>query len=74
MKDSVYSQNQMILARLKKCVPITPLDALRDFGTLRLGARVWDLEQKGYTILRRWKKVGQKRVREYYGAIKQRAA
>jgi len=29
---------------------ITPLDALRDFGCMRLGARIFQLKQQGYNI------------------------
>lgn len=29
---------------------ITPLDALNNFGCLRLSARIWDLRARGYVI------------------------
>ena len=31
---------------------ITPLEALRDLGVMRLGARIWELNRMGYTIVR----------------------
>ncbi len=43
------SQTDRILAHLK-CEPITPLQALRLYGCLRLGARILDLRSKGYAI------------------------
>lgn len=45
-----HSQCDEILLYLQECGSITPLDALREFSCLRLGARIWDLRHKGYTI------------------------
>ena len=44
------SQNEWILEALQKG-PITPMDALRGCGCLRLAARVLDLRRKGHDIL-----------------------
>lgn len=44
------TQAEMILADLLKGKRITPIDALRDYGCFRLGARVFDLKQEGYDI------------------------
>ena len=44
------SQCEKILTFLRECGSITPLDALREFSCLRLGARIWDLKQQGYKI------------------------
>lgn len=44
------TQSEMILAHLKSGKPITPLEALRSYGIYRLGARIWDLKQQGYSI------------------------
>lgn len=30
---------------------ITSLDALRDVGSFRLGARIWELKQEGFEII-----------------------
>ena len=44
------SQCDKILAYMQEVGSITPLDAIREFSCLRLGARIWDLKQKGYKI------------------------
>ena len=44
------SQACQILRYLRAGNTLTPLDALRLFGCLRLGARIWDLRQAGYPI------------------------
>lgn len=40
------SQKEQIMEYLRKFGSITPLDALREFGCMRLGARIWDLVHK----------------------------
>lgn len=44
------SQNDVILARLASGEPLTPLEALRDFGCFRLAARVAELRARGNDI------------------------
>lgn len=45
------SQNKMILAHLKNHRGgITPLDALSNYGCMRLSARISDLRHEGYAI------------------------
>ena len=44
------SQLAALLAWLEAGDEITPLDALRAFGAMRLGARVYDLKRQGYDI------------------------
>lgn len=44
------TQNEAILAALK-AGPLTPLEALERFKTMRLAARVLDLRQQGHTIV-----------------------
>ena len=44
------SQNQAILARLKRG-PLTTLDALREIGSFRLAARIFELRLAGYNIV-----------------------
>ena len=44
------SQSNQILAHLKKGKTITPLEALRLYGTMRLAARINDLRNKGHNI------------------------
>jgi len=40
----------MILEYMVKFGSITPREALNKFNCFRLGARIWELKQKGYTI------------------------
>ncbi|QDP53985.1 MAG: hypothetical protein GOVbin2937_62 [Prokaryotic dsDNA virus sp.] len=44
------TQTDQILSALKAGRHITPMDALREFGCFRLGARVYDLKQAGHKI------------------------
>lgn len=44
------TQSKQILSDLKAGKHITPLDALRDYGSFRLGARIYDLKQDGHQI------------------------
>lgn len=45
-------QCEQILRYMRDTGSITPLDALREFGCMRLGARIWDLKRRGYNITR----------------------
>lgn len=63
---SPASQNARILEHLKQRRTLTPLDALRQFGCLRLSGRIYDLRQNGHQIDRRMVEVaGGKHVAEY---------
>ena len=44
------TQCERILQWLRDEGSITPLDALREFGCMRLGARIWDLRHQGIEI------------------------
>ena len=44
------TQCDKILRYLEDTGSITPLDALREFGCMRLGARIWDLKRRGHEI------------------------
>ena len=46
------SQKDLILAYMEKHGSITPLEAQREIGCMRLGARIWDLRRDGYNIAR----------------------
>ena len=63
------NQTEAILEYLQEGNPITPLEALREFGCMRLAARIADLKAKGYLIDSRPKKVptriGETTVAEY---------
>lgn len=45
------SQNGRIIDYLMKNGSITQLDAMKDLGIMRLGARVFDLKERGYNIV-----------------------
>ena len=47
------TQNDLILASLKRGTRLTPIDALRDFGCFRLAARICDLRAEGHHIEQR---------------------
>ena len=44
------NQADMILRYMQDCGTITPLDAMREFGCMRLSARIWDLRHAGHRI------------------------
>jgi hypothetical protein len=43
------NQTYLLLARLERG-PITPMEALKELGIFRLGARVYDLKRLGHKI------------------------
>lgn len=44
------TQNEMILDYIAEFGSITPLDAVRDLGCMRLASRISDLKRQGYPI------------------------
>lgn len=44
------TQCDRILRHLEDVGEITPMDAIQDYGVMRLGARIWDLKRRGYPI------------------------
>tara|TARA_Y100001972_G_C7557781_1_gene280218 strand:+ start:419 stop:616 length:198 start_codon:yes stop_codon:yes gene_type:complete len=44
------TQNEQILKHLQSGKTLSPLDALKKFGCMRLGARVYNLKQEGHDI------------------------
>ncbi len=44
------TQCEKILRHLRDFGQITPIEALADYGVMRLGARIWDLKRQGYAI------------------------
>lgn len=46
------NQKEQILEHIEKYGSITPLEAQRFYGCMRLGARIWDLRKDGYAIVR----------------------
>lgn len=65
MSDRLDTQCGQILAALKQGATITPIGALREFGCLRLAARICDLREAGHSIERSWGTDGEKRWAEY---------
>ena len=67
MNDQLQSQEEAILARLRKG-PLTPLEALEDQNILsfRLGARIHSLRQQGWPIQTETVKQGKKRFARYH--------
>ena len=64
---SAAAQTDLILAALVRGDKLTPLDALRRFGCLRLGARIWDIRQRGVAVQRKMVKTGKgKNVAMYF--------
>ena len=45
------TQNELILEYLDQFGSITPLEAMRDLGVMRLSARIADLKADGYSIV-----------------------
>ena len=44
------TQNDRILRHLKDYGSIDPMTAIQDYGITRLGARIWDLKERGHLI------------------------
>ncbi len=44
------TQNEKILRHLREIGVITPMEAMAQYGIMRLGARIWDLKHQGYPI------------------------
>lgn len=67
--NSTTTQNQQVLAYIKRYGSITPLQALDKLGVMRLGARCWELKQDGVPITKTMVKVrtreGTTRVARY---------
>ena len=51
MRDKKNSQKHYILRHLQTYGFINPMIALREYGSLRLGARIADLREEGYNII-----------------------
>lgn len=59
------SQVDSILRHLKTIGPITPLDALREYGCMRLAARIENLRSMGYSIQTTMIDNGEKKFASY---------
>lgn len=45
------SQLDKVVRHLKMFETITPMEALKDYGIMRLGARIWEARKVGYDIM-----------------------
>ena len=52
VSDGGKTQCYMVLRYMKDYGSITPIDAMREFGIMRLGARIYDLKAMGHRIER----------------------
>ena len=64
-RTNSVTQTARILHALQHGDRLTPIDALRRFGCLRLAARVYDLKAAGHDIQERLVRVGDTEVAEY---------
>lgn len=61
----MHTQTQQIRAHLLRHNSITPLQALRKYGCLRLAARIWDLRKSGFSVVRHMVNRGGKKFAKY---------
>ncbi len=47
------TQADQLVRYLEEFGSVTPLEALRDLGIMRLGARIWELKKRGANITTR---------------------
>ena len=59
------AQNNQILKYLQTGKSLTPMDALQKFVCFRLGARIYDSQRDGHSIVSQMVDVGEKRVARY---------
>ena len=50
-RETRLTQSMKILKYMMDFGSITPIEAMKDLGVMRLGARIWDLEQEGFEIV-----------------------
>ena len=54
-KPTKVRQTEMVLQYLEQFGTITPVDAMREFGIMRLASRISDLKRAGFDIRSRMK-------------------
>lgn len=70
MTSRSESQNATILKHLKRNRTLSPLEALKRFGVMRLAARIYELRNDGHLIGTRLKQTDDGvRFAEYYLAL-----
>lgn len=57
------TQREMIIDHLKKHGRITPKEALEEYGIMRLGARIWDIQNKDGIVI----ETAMKRTKNRFG-------
>lgn len=62
----MLTQELMILRDLRRGHKITPIEALHRYGCFRLGARIYDIKQRGYDVKKIMVERGEARVAQYY--------
>lgn len=67
--SSNKSQCDKILRYMQNGHTITPLDALKKYGCFRLGARIYDLRDRGINVWSVWVERNGKRYKAYYLCI-----
>ncbi len=50
-QEQRLTQSMRVLKYMMDFGSITPIEALKDLGVMRLGARIYDLEKQGFSIL-----------------------
>lgn len=50
MADAKMTQCEKILQYIEETGSITPLDAMREFGCMRLASRMCDIKRMGYAV------------------------
>ena len=68
------TQAASVLHHLRHTGPITPLEALRQLGCMRLGARIYDLRRDGHVIVREMIRTPSGKRVARYTLIKERTA
>lgn len=52
--DHKPNQNERIIDYMRNFGGITPLDAMRDLGVMRLASRISDMRRLGYDVVDEW--------------------
>lgn len=59
------TQTQQVKRHLQRHNSITPIEALRRYGIMRLGARIWELHRQGFSTVTCMVSRGGKRYAKY---------
>lgn len=69
------TQTEKVLRHMKRFGSITPLEAMEEYGIMRLGARIWDLKQAGHLIqtedVKGWNRFGEPTRYAKYSLIRE---